>query len=48
MDDAHSEEFDKHLDLTHSTLGPVKSQQETRKPEEPEREEDNEDRFRFR
>ncbi|XP_052240158.1 fibropellin-1-like [Dreissena polymorpha] len=48
MDDAHSEEFDKHLDLTHSTPGPVKSPRETRKPEEPEEEEEDEDRFRFR
>ncbi|KAH3873892.1 hypothetical protein DPMN_037132 [Dreissena polymorpha] len=48
MDDAHSEEFDKHLDLTHSTPGPVKSPRETRKPEEPEEEEEDEERFRFR
>ncbi|KAH3703734.1 hypothetical protein DPMN_078778 [Dreissena polymorpha] len=48
MDDAHSEEFDKHLDLTHSTTVPVKSPRETRKPEEPEEEEEDEDRFRFR
>ncbi|KAH3797163.1 hypothetical protein DPMN_150738 [Dreissena polymorpha] len=48
MDDPHLEEFDKHLDLIHSTLGPVKSPQKTRRPEEPEREQDDEDRFRFR
>ncbi|KAH3703648.1 hypothetical protein DPMN_078689 [Dreissena polymorpha] len=46
MDDAHSEVFDKHLDLTHSTPGPVKSPRETRKPEEPD--EEKEDRFRLR
>ncbi|XP_052242365.1 neurogenic locus notch homolog protein 1-like [Dreissena polymorpha] len=48
-EDAHSEVFDKHLDLTHPSPGPQKSPREKRKQEEPEEEEEeDEGRFRFR
>ncbi|WAR08658.1 SVEP1-like protein [Mya arenaria] len=51
---SRSDDFDKHLEVTHSTPGPGgKSPRETRKtiveePEIVEQEEDEEDRFRFR